>query len=826
MPKFRYTHPDTGVSLVAESSKQLSNDDVGRMFEAYKGQSSEKLRKFSGKGKNTKEERAEIKRNASGALGIRSEDFDETKGLDSKRRAQLALQPTSEDKKAWLDKELGEGNYQVFDVGGNAEIFWKSNEDSKWRMADERGFSFGDVADFAGSAIPLAGGTIAGIAAGTAAGGPIGSVLGGAAGFAGASAGLGGLQDVAVRAAEGRDIDAGEILERRGVDAAKDFATDIALGGVLGAGSRVLRTARGGRAVDDLKALEEATGRQIDPSLTVSDRQLQAMQGTERALGGSRPLEEARQVATEAAIGQPAPSDVIRQRLGQLDEVEQTRLRTVNQAEEAVSESIARARAEELGQAGATVGRGVPEISEEIYTRQIDPAFQQVDALNEANYNALRRAAAADGPILSQGEFREIIEDAASRTQGKATVDLIANDPFIQTKLFQPLDANDIDQVLSNLFLRGMPRPDAVAMQKAIMSKLEGMKDVPSVKAMNNARSYYKDVYEPLRTEVSRGSQEMVNGLLRNPSRLRALKETEAWTPETKDMLVSRWFAGKGVTPFAPNIKGKITETDRAFLDTLLGERGRRRIETMVNNKATTDEMINALYAPSDKRFKELSKQAKEAADLRKVNEGRRQSDLISKIQDGKVSLSEISNNGRAFLGAKSSEIRQLMKEASPENRKLIQDGVTSFLVKNDDLAGAVARGDDVAVKRMKDQFTRNSNKMKAVFGEAEYKRRLAGLNAMEALAAEGVKKKNFNPLGSGFGIVSALAGIPTSARNAFFATMWSNRLTSKMLRAVQEGNTALFDRNLNETVRAMRVAADASGDPELEQATREMEGR
>lgn len=219
------------VDVDGDMDETIANEIMSADSEAaYK-----KLSSFSGKGKNKKEERAELKKNISQALGISDDQFDETRGADFKTRSLVDFLPTQSEKVSQLQKKYGENNVKPLRVGGDDRIVFRDDTDGKFRLFDEQGFSMKDLtADIAGEVVP----TVASIGAAIpAAAATIGSggiaaplAIGAASGTAHAVTGF--VQDMAARQLSGQDQQYGEAVKRRGVEGLITGGADALTAGV------------------------------------------------------------------------------------------------------------------------------------------------------------------------------------------------------------------------------------------------------------------------------------------------------------------------------------------------------------------------------------------------------------------------------------------------------------------------------------------------------------------------------------------------------------------------------------------------------------------
>jgi len=176
------------------------------------------------------EQRANMSKQVARSLGLKDSEVDVTQGMGTYGRFKLSFQPTEQDKVKHLEDTYGRENIRAVDIGGKMKLLYRDEQETgnQFRAVDEEGTSLADFfGDTAGTALPIAGAIGAAVATGGASI-PLTALAAAGGGFA-ASAG----QDVAVRAGSGEDIQLGEIVGRRGKEAAIGAGIDVA---TLGAG--------------------------------------------------------------------------------------------------------------------------------------------------------------------------------------------------------------------------------------------------------------------------------------------------------------------------------------------------------------------------------------------------------------------------------------------------------------------------------------------------------------------------------------------------------------------------------------------------------------
>lgn len=247
MPNYQITTPG-GRTIKFASNSNLSEEDIDEIIAMDAGAGSQQLADFTGKGKNTKQERSELKDYISRSLGVSADQFDETKGADAGLRSLVGFLPTNGEKVSALQGKFGQNNVKPLRFGGEDRIAYRDDQDGKFRLFDEQGISFKDfTADWLGGAAPLAASVVAGTAAAAA---TIGSgglaaplAIGAASGATHALTGF--LQDTAARQIGGFDQQYGESIKRRGKEGLFTAGADALTAGL----ARPIARAWGDRAV-------------------------------------------------------------------------------------------------------------------------------------------------------------------------------------------------------------------------------------------------------------------------------------------------------------------------------------------------------------------------------------------------------------------------------------------------------------------------------------------------------------------------------------------------------------------------------------------------
>lgn len=175
------------------------------------------------------EQRANMSRNIARSMGLKDDEVDVTQGMGFKGRLTLGFQATEQEKLKKLEDRYGRENIQAIDVGGKTKLLYRDEQETgnQFRAVDEEGLSIADFfADTASEVFPTVGSVIGGIA-----GSALSPVLGTTAGAAAGYALTAGLQDVAVRAMSGEDIQLGEIGKRTAIETAIMAPIDLMTAG-------------------------------------------------------------------------------------------------------------------------------------------------------------------------------------------------------------------------------------------------------------------------------------------------------------------------------------------------------------------------------------------------------------------------------------------------------------------------------------------------------------------------------------------------------------------------------------------------------------------
>jgi len=286
MANYQITTP-SGRIIDFFSDSILSEEDIDEIIAMDAEAGSQQLANFTGKGKNTSQERSELKDYVSRSLGISPDQFDETKGADAGIRSLVGFLPTSGEKVSALQNKFGQNNVKPLRFGGEDRIAYRDDQDGKFRLFDEQGVSFKDfTADWLGGVAPL----VTSVAAGTlAAGATYGSgglaapvAIGAAAGATQAVTGF--LQDAAVRQIGGFDQQYEESAKRRGQEGLFTAGADALTAGLARPIARMWGDRAVGAGAEKISALIAKYGDEFGPlPSSVRGTEAEAAAGMRRA---------------------------------------------------------------------------------------------------------------------------------------------------------------------------------------------------------------------------------------------------------------------------------------------------------------------------------------------------------------------------------------------------------------------------------------------------------------------------------------------------------------------------------------------------------------
>ena len=314
-----------------------SISDAMRAHPTFQGNAKEKLDSGSyGLDANLQhlgkdEKRAEMSKYMARSMGLKDSEVDVTQGMGTYGRFKLSFQPTEKDKVKHLEDTYGRENIQATEVGGKMKLLYRDEQETggQFRAVDEEGVSLADFfGDTAGTAAPIAGA----VGAAVATGGASIPLLAGASALGGLAASVG--QDTAVRAASGEDLQLGESLKRRGIEAAIGVPIDL----VTGVGGKLLTQSLSKRAVDKttgsvLKAIDDVNLRysndvgQIEATTAMEIGEQSAKEESVRAGFGGAPHKQLENIRIRSAQirdvmrGKQAPKDIESAFAGYVDDV-------------------------------------------------------------------------------------------------------------------------------------------------------------------------------------------------------------------------------------------------------------------------------------------------------------------------------------------------------------------------------------------------------------------------------------------------------------------------------------------------------------------------
>ena len=314
-----------------------SISDAMRAHPTFQGNAKEKLDSGSyGLDANLQhlgkdEKRAEMSKYMARSMGLKDSEVDVTQGMGTYGRFKLSFQPTEKDKVKHLEDTYGRENIQATEVGGKMKLLYRDEQETggQFRAVDEEGVSLADFfGDTAGTAAPIAGA----VGAAVATGGASIPLLAGASALGGLAASVG--QDTAVRAASGEDLQLGESLKRRGIEAAIGVPIDL----VTGVGGKLLTQSLSKRAVDKttgsvLKAIDDVNLKysndvgQIEATTAMEIGEQSAKEESVRAGFGGAPHKQLENIRIRSAQirdvmrGKQAPKDIESAFAGYVDDV-------------------------------------------------------------------------------------------------------------------------------------------------------------------------------------------------------------------------------------------------------------------------------------------------------------------------------------------------------------------------------------------------------------------------------------------------------------------------------------------------------------------------
>ena len=223
------------------------------------------------------------------AIGTSPDEIDVTGGMGLWERTKLDLLPDEPSKMEYLEKKFGQENVNMLNIGGKPKMFYRDPKTKKMTMVDEMGASLADfTADIAGEAVTTVG-AIGGAVAGTALAPGLGTVAGATAGAAlgGFLTGVG--QDVAAEVATGQDIELGQKVKQRGLEAAIGVPIDLATAGV----GRIFSRGVAGRGANALQKEIDSAFTRVENSNVFKAQEVSLQQPSALRTGaGSRQASE------------------------------------------------------------------------------------------------------------------------------------------------------------------------------------------------------------------------------------------------------------------------------------------------------------------------------------------------------------------------------------------------------------------------------------------------------------------------------------------------------------------------------------------------------
>lgn len=219
---------------------------------------------------------------AAQAIGTSPEDVDIDTGMGLWERTKLDMLPDEPSRMEYLEKKYGQENVNMLNIGGKPKMFVRDPKTKKMTMVDEMGASLADfTADIAGEAVTTAG-AVGGAIAGTAVAPGVGTVAGATGGAALGGFLTGVTQDVAAEVATGQDIELGQKVKRRGLEAAIGVPIDLATAGLAKGFTRLSGKVLPDAARDEVIGAFKRTGERFKTTLRPTTAQEVGEEAAER----------------------------------------------------------------------------------------------------------------------------------------------------------------------------------------------------------------------------------------------------------------------------------------------------------------------------------------------------------------------------------------------------------------------------------------------------------------------------------------------------------------------------------------------------------------
>ena len=269
MARFRVDDPSLPRPVFINAPKNASEEDKLEVYNQLRSRIEDAQLKLSdyreptGRDRPSKGAQKEnLKALFAQGIGLENPDeFNIYEGLPFSERLGLDFLPTETDKIQFLQEKYGADNVGVVPFKGKPVTFYKDPSDNKFRLVDEYGASLSDFTADITSEIPallVATGAVA--AAPFTGGTSLGALVATGALSAGAYTGTKAAQDAIARGVVGDDVDAMDIIDRRGTEFLIQAPIDMA---TMGAG-RLLKGAlpNGAKGVvaNQVRQLEKEAG--------------------------------------------------------------------------------------------------------------------------------------------------------------------------------------------------------------------------------------------------------------------------------------------------------------------------------------------------------------------------------------------------------------------------------------------------------------------------------------------------------------------------------------------------------------------------------------
>ena len=637
-------------------------------------------------------ERSEMSKLVARSMGLRDSEVDVTQGMGTYGRFKLSFQPTEQDKVKHLEDTYGRENIRAVDIGGKMKLLYRDEQETggQFRAVDEEGTSLADFfGDTAGEVLPVAG-AIAGGVAGLAGGGIPGSIAGAAAGGALAR----GAQDITTRALSGEEQQFGEMGGRLAKEAAIGAVVDVATLGTGRLASKLFKSKLTGDA--SAQAFAKVSGDvpegAFTPRMMQGEEALTREVGIEGQVGGR--VGDARQAihsAAEREVGQVSTEAF--EKFTQAATKERDELiKSVPAGDKKLAAQIEKQYQDKIKGFGAGDGRVVSDIGDEVLAESVEPALKASRAKKNELYSTFDNESARAGGIFTAKEVgdkfdRVIAKNGMKNTKGIESVkrdmqEAIDGDTSYTLKEIDDLISNVTDAMPDGLLKSKTAQQVSAELADSLDSLVKNRaKQYPALnKAWKDANTYYKDTY----TKFGRGGiggatkdasgetvlsgQGFIQSILGDPRQIKNImsiaREGGISPSVLKGRLKEAFLTSKGVH------KGqalKLSQADRGVVQELWGKRGLKRLESIEKGmKAKPDDLEAYLGALSDKQAaaakKTMAANAAEQVKLDRFTQNR----ILKQLTDGDLPVENPEAITKAFIGAKDSQRKEILKRMEP----------------------------------------------------------------------------------------------------------------------------------------------------------------